>query len=122
MKRARGTARAFGTARCAAESSPNAHFCLGSGKPSAKKQMKQLKRLRRIQTAVDTAAQGNTILIRTFVPSVPPPGKTLPGRQIQTTMWRVSMDDAISLAEVGAGARRAGGEMQHQNSARWLTH
>ena len=107
MKRSRGTAR-----RTAGTVPDAAQFSLSSGKPSAKKQMKQLKRLRRIQTAVDIGAQGDSVLIRTFVPSVPPPGRTLPGRQVETTMWRVSTGEATLRAETGAGVGAGHGAMR----------
>ena len=54
-----------------------------------------------MQTAVEQGA-GNTLLIRTFVPSTPPPGRTLPDRQVQTTLWSVGDGGGLSAAPVGA--------------------
>ena len=51
--------------------------------------MKQLKRLRRIQTAVDTGAQGDSILIRISVPSVSLPARRSPAAGADHNVARV---------------------------------
>jgi hypothetical protein len=47
---------------------------------------KELKQLKRCQTIVGTLKRATVLSIKTFVPSVAPPGHTLPDRQVQTSI------------------------------------
>lgn len=58
---------------------------MNHAKKKTKKDRHQEK-LRRCQTLVESKNRGATMLIRTYVPTQPPPGQTLPDRQVQTSI------------------------------------
>lgn len=57
--------------------------------PSSKK-ARALARLRRCHTTVESAKQGRVLRAMTYCPSEPPPGHTLPDRQVQTAITPIA--------------------------------
>lgn len=54
------------------------------------KKTRALARLRRCHTTVEPAKQGRLLKVRTYCPSEPPPGETLPDRQVETAMTTIA--------------------------------
>jgi len=59
-------------------------------KEAVTKKMRALARLRRCHTTVEPAKQGRLLKVRTYCPSEPPPGQTLPDRQVQTDLTTIA--------------------------------